>query len=257
MYEKEFYITEPVGNNAFSFEKRSNKKLFVPSLKKIEHFNEIELLQDQEKITFEDYDFDDMLQSCRGLKNFYELDWKGKKIFLFDNHNHAYFFWYWARTQGVIRDNSLLYHIDEHADTRDPWKYLMKPDSQDLEKVFKYTNFFLNVGNYIIPAEKEGLIGETIQIRSEEALKQYLENNPPVSENETSPLLRGRERSERSIILNLDLDFFQPELDFIDFELKKQVVLDIASRADIITVSTSPFFIQQDRAVRIFHEIFL
>jgi hypothetical protein len=34
----------------------------------------------------------------------------------------------------------------------------MKADSQDLQKVFEYTNFFLNVGNYIIPAEKEGLI---------------------------------------------------------------------------------------------------
>lgn len=65
MYEKDFYITEPVGNNAFSFEKRSNKKLFVPSLKRIEHFDEIELLQDQEKITFEDYDFDDVPQTCR------------------------------------------------------------------------------------------------------------------------------------------------------------------------------------------------
>jgi len=60
-----------------------------------------------------------------------------------------------ARKQGIISDNSLLYHIDEHADTRDPEKYLLKPDSRDLQKVFEYTNFFLNVGNYIIPAEKE------------------------------------------------------------------------------------------------------
>jgi hypothetical protein len=42
-----------------------------------------------------------------------------------------------------------------------------------LQKVFEYTNFALNVGNYIIPAEKQGLISETIQIRSEDALKEY------------------------------------------------------------------------------------
>jgi len=80
------------------------------------------------------------------------------KIYLVDNHNHVFYFWYLARSQGIISDNTLLYHIDEHADTRDPGGYLLKPDSQDLQKVFDYTNFTLNVGNYIIPAEKEGLI---------------------------------------------------------------------------------------------------
>jgi len=38
---------------------------------------------------------------------------------------------------------------------RDPEKYLLKSESFDLEKVFDYTNNFLNVGNYIIPAIKE------------------------------------------------------------------------------------------------------
>jgi len=60
----------------------------------------------------------------------------------------------------------------------------------------------------------------------------------------------------KNIILNLDLDFFQPDLDFIDYELKKEVVLDIASKSDVITVCTSPFFIEQERALRVFREVF-
>lgn len=32
MYKNPFYIESPVGNNALSYEKRHNKKLFVPSL---------------------------------------------------------------------------------------------------------------------------------------------------------------------------------------------------------------------------------
>ncbi len=45
MYTQDFYITEPVGNNAFSFETRRNKKLFIPALKKIQSFEEVELLE--------------------------------------------------------------------------------------------------------------------------------------------------------------------------------------------------------------------
>ena len=220
--------------------------------------------QQSKNITFEDFDFDGKLQTCFGLKNLYELSFsslqpssqffscqereqtqKSIPIYIVDNHNHVFYFWYLARERGIISDGALLYHVDEHADMRDPQEYLMKPDSQDLEKVFEYTNFFLNVGNFIIPAMKEWLIGEVVQIRSEGALNAYLE----------SGLQRVRTRWE-SIILNLDLDFFEPELDYIEFELKKQVILDIAAKADLITICTSPFFIEQERAIRVLKEIF-
>jgi len=61
---------------------------------------------------------------------------------------------------------------------------------------------------------------------------------------------------KNGIILNLDLDFFQPDLDFIDYELKKKVILDIAEKADVITVSTSPFFIDQKLAIKVFKDLF-
>jgi hypothetical protein len=56
--------------------------------------------------------------------------------------------------------------------------------------------------------------------------------------------------------LNLDLDFFEPELDFIDYELKKKVIVDIASKSSFITVSTSPFFINQELALKVFFDLF-
>lgn len=258
MYNKDFYITGPVGNNIFSYWERKNKQLYVPALKKISSFDKIQLLApNRERITFEEYDFSDVMQTCYGLENLYEynsllnpLAFQGEgatkpKIYLVDNHNHVMYFWYLARQQGIITDDSLLYHIDEHADTRDPWEYLLKPDSLDLQKVFDYTNFTLNVGNYIIPAEKEGLIWETVQIRSQDALEKYL-----------SWEFKHLEIEDRKIILNLDLDFFEPELDFINYDLKKQVILDIAKKADLITVSTSPYFIDQGRALEVFRDIF-
>ena len=270
MYKKPFQITKKAGNNKLSFKRRKNLELYVPSLKKIQSLDEIKLLSpDEWKITFEDYDFDDRLQTCYGLENIYELSlsWilsplKGNRglpeekettkdtpVYLVDNHNHVFYFWYLARSQGIISDNALLYHIDEHADTRDPGEYLLKPDSEDLGKVFEYTNFTLNVGNYIIPAQKEGLIWDVVQMRGEEALREYISHPWILS-------LNTHGRKQRSIILNLDLDFFEPELDFIDYDLKKQVILDIAKRADLITICTSPFFIDQERAVEVLKDIF-
>lgn len=247
MYQKTFYITTPVGNNAFSFEKRQNKKLFVPSLVEISDFSEIELWNE---IVFEDFDFDWNLISARWLKNFYKisiphpnplLTWEGIQapMYLFDNHNHAFYFWYLARQEGIIWDNNILYHIDEHADTRIPEKMISKEDAKDLAKVFEYTNFELNVWNYIIPAQKEGIIQEVVQIRSERDLELFNKDN--VQEN---------------IILNLDLDFFEPNLDYIDCEMKKKVILEIARKAKLITVATSPFFIDQELALRVLRDIF-
>lgn len=253
MYSKPFYITKPVWNNAFSYESRENKKLYVPSLIEIDDLEKIELWNE---IAFEDFWFDDKLSTNYWLKNFYKIpplnlplagETLNAPIYLFDNHNHAFYFWYLARSEWIIWDSNTLIHIDEHADTRDNDKHLLKPDSFDLQKVFDFTNNVLNVGDYIIPAKEEWIIWDIIQIRNEANLLEYVDHPPAPS------LLRRR---GSSIILNLDLDFFQPDLDFIDYELKKKVVLDAVKKASIITVSTSPFFINQELAIRVFKDIF-
>jgi hypothetical protein len=56
--------------------------------------------------------------------------------------------------------------------------------------------------------------------------------------------------------LNLDLDFFEPRLDDISFELKKKAILHFATHAKLITIATSPFFIEQKRAIKILHLLF-
>ncbi len=250
MYSKSFYITKPIWNNAFSYLGRKNKQLFIPSLIEISEFNEIELW---EEIAFEDFDLDWKLSTNKWLKNFYKIKnknlenkWIMAPIYLFDNHNHAFYFWYKTRKEWIIWDNNILYHIDEHADTRDPEKYLLKPDSLDLSKVFDFTNNILNVGNYIIPAQKEWIIWETIQIRNQTNLEYYI----------LSPSGGKYPKGDRGIILNLDLDFFREDLDYIDFKLKKKVILDIAKKASLITVSSSPFFINQGLAIKRFKELF-
>jgi len=121
MYSKPFYISENIWNNSLSFNKRENPKLYVPNLIKISDFSEIKLLKESdEKITFQDFWFDDELSTNFWLENFYEIEYFWKKIYLFDNHNHALYFWYLAKNEWKITNWAILYHIDEHADYRDP-----------------------------------------------------------------------------------------------------------------------------------------
>ncbi len=243
MYNKWFFIESPVWNNEFSFDKRQNKKLFVPEIIEAKSFDEIKFQDDLEKIAFEDFDFDDKLSTNYWLKNFYRFQMWWKEVVLFDNHNHAFYFWYEARSRKIIWDKNILIHIDQHADTRDNDKIISKSDSKSLEKVFDFTNFVLNVWDYIIPAQKEGIIENIVQIRNTKNLEDYLQNF-------------SNRKNNSKIILNLDLDFFASELDFIDFELKKKVILDAFEKASYVTVCTSPFFVDQGLAVEKFKEIF-
>ena len=243
MYNKWFFIESPVWNNEFSFDKRQNKKLFVPEIIEAKSFDEIKFQDDLEKIAFEDFDFDDKLSTNYWLKNFYRFQMWWKEVVLFDNHNHAFYFWYEARSRKIIWDKNILIHIDQHADTRDNDKIISKSDSKSFEKVFDFTNFVLNVWDYIIPAQKEGIIENVVQIRNTKNLEDYLQNF-------------SNKKNNSKIILNLDLDFFASELDFIDFELKKKVILDAFEKASYVTVCTSPFFVDQGLAVEKFKEIF-
>lgn len=159
-----------------------------------------------------------------------------------DNHNHVLFFWYWALHNRILKESgNTVLHIDEHADTRIP-ETLIPPlrkgvrgifQKEDLESVFHYTNFVANVGNYMIPAQREGLIGEIFQIRDESSL----------------------ERNYDVDILNLDLDFFSPRLDYIPYQKKKSFILRHIRKTHIITVCTSPFFIDENLAINVFRDI--
>lgn len=237
MYQKSFFIEQAVGNNALSFEKRLRKKLFVPSLREIHDLSQIELW---DEIVFEDFDFDGHLIQARWLKNFYAMSWNDIPLYLFDNHNHAFYFWYLAQSKKIIWENNILYHIDEHADMRVPQEMISYEDTKDLQKVFEYTNFHLNVGNYIVPARENHLLGEIRQIRNESNLLEY----------------DFQSMEQNDLILNLDLDFFEPALDYIDYGLKKKVVWDLAKKAKVITVATSPFFIEQPLALKVFFDLF-
>ena len=232
MYEKPFYLSGKRGNNAFAYEARGPEpRLYVPSV--IE--GAFEDVEEGEEVVFADKNDEGVLQNCKGLKYFVKIRFNGVPVVIVDNHNQVFYFWYEALAQGILQRGANLVHIDAHKDARVPEQLF---EGGDLEAVFRYTNEVLNVGNYIIPAQKEGLVGEIQFVTGEAALE------------DRSFASRGNK------ILNIDLDFFAPDLDYISFEKTKAFILEQAQTASIITICTSPFFIEQARAIQHLNRLF-
>lgn len=172
MYDKPLFVTDKRSNNAFSFEKRTNPQIYVPSL--IEGgLDDVEI---GNRVVFEDFDEKGQLKSCVGLRHFVRMAHPktGKPIVVMDNHNHAFYFWHEALFNGIVAPGATLVHIDQHKDMRkpieDPIGDPIDGPIGDLKKIFNYTNSVLNVGNYISPAIHDGLIGEVVMITSEKSL---------------------------------------------------------------------------------------
>jgi hypothetical protein len=231
VYNEGFFISGRVSNNVFAWEKRRNRKLYVPAL--VEGFPKD--VEAGDKTAFEDFDDEGRLKSCAGLKNFVKIaDGGGRTVYVFDNHNHAFYFWHLERIAGRIKDGALLVHIDQHKDSRIPAKFLTPAESRDMKLVFEYTNTYLNVGNFIPPAQKTGLVGRIVNVDSEDSM-----NNFDFSLLENS-----------NKITDLDMDFFAPELDYISFERKTAFAANCIKNSNVVTIATSPFFIDQGSAIR-------
>ncbi len=237
MYDHPFQITKNIGNNALSFDQRKNPTLTVPSL--IE--GSLEDVKLGNEVVFEDIDENDELQSCKGLEHLVRFSQPETEtpVVVVDNHNHVFYFWYEAFFKKQIERGCTLVHIDQHRDTRMPERNIKKEEAGSLEGVFHYTNFLLNVGNYIPPAMEEGLVSELISITSGYAL----------GESQAKKVDRG-------LIVNIDLDFWAPELDYIDQTMSLNKTKAWMQEADLITIATSPFFIDQKRALDILHKLF-
>ncbi|RLD13896.1 hypothetical protein DRI50_06320 [candidate division KSB1 bacterium] len=222
-----FEITAPLGNNAFSFDSRENKKIYVPALITAK----ISAVQTGSRVAFSEIEGGQEKNRC-GLKNFIHYSVGQKNIFIFDNHNHAFFFWLAGYLAGEIIPGGKLIHIDQHSDMRKPQARLpfRLKDKFSLQDVFDYTNFVLNVGNFIQPALDLNLFSGVEIIDSS-----YAFGNPVPS----------------GFVLDIDMDIFSEDMDYIDFNLKLGKIRKYIEKAGFITIATSPFFMEQQKAIDI------
>ena len=135
-------------------------------------------------------------------------------IFICDNHNYVLEIW-----EKYKQKNLTLIHIDQHRDDA-IWS------NQDLDylkstKICDYIDF---------------------AIKNEWIYQKYF------SFTESKDLEQIQEAQKYKNILNIDLDFFVPELTTISLEEKLNIILSVLPQTEIITLATSPLFIDQQFA---------
>lgn len=102
-------------------------------------------------------------------------------------------------------------HIDQHTDMRPVW-----PEG-------------VNVGNFLRYALDKNLITWSTQINTEYSLLN-LDTNKIESDK---------------IILDVDLDFRHPDMSIEQFEKTIQITKELIKKAKIVTIATSPYFLDQ------------
>ncbi len=226
---KSFELTGRRGNNAFSYDLRGeDPKIFVPPLKS----GPLDLLELGDRIVFSDMDEYDVLRDCTGLAFELETEVLGRPAVVVDNHNFVFYFWAKAMQAGIFEPGLTLLHVDQHKDSRVP---AAPYEGQSLEDAFAYTHEVLQVGDYIRPALDLGWFSRVVNVTGEAGLDQTVEGD---------------------LILNVDLDFFAPELSYISFEKARDFIREHAKRAKFISFASSPFFIDQALAIQKLRALF-
>ncbi len=226
-YYRGFFIEEEVGNNVFSYSIREDKKIYVPKIKEGSYMD-VEVGVDT---AFSEVQDGEELNKA-GLKNFILYYHEGVPVYIFDNHNHAFFFWCVELNLGKFSMGSRLIHVDQHKDTRVPENYDV--NIGDMDSAFNYTNFTLNVGNFIKPALEKGMFEGLKIIDSEYSLHEFK---------------KQANIFDKPYSLDVDLDFFSEDMSYIDEDKKIDLIRELISKAEVITFATSPFFIDQSLAI--------
>lgn len=233
-----FFLDTTCANTKIS---NCKKYLRVAPLEKLDHYRDIEI--ESENFAFAEKNGNWEIEYFHGLKNFLWIEKSDSSpIFIFDNHNHAIVFRY-----NIIYNKNLknieLIHIDQHSDCRENENHLeLNRDENELPKVFHFWNEKCNVGNFIPPAIESWIISNQTQIRSTTALK-----NLEINKNQ-------------NYILDIDLDFClnwmdRKEIDIESVKILKEKFNEIGKDALCTTIATSPYFLDQELAIRIIEKL--
>ncbi len=233
-----FYLNEKSANSQISNWKMP---LRIAPLKKVKNYEKLEI--DYDHFAFAEKNRFWEIEYFHGLKNFLLIEKSGfPPVFIFDNHNHAIVFRY-----NIIYNNEFknfeLIHIDQHSDCWGNKNHLkINLNENELEKVFNFANERCNVWNFIPPAIESWMISDLFQVRSIIALQNL------------------KTHKNQIFILDIDLDFCLDwiEKDKVNYDavkVLKNKFDKIWKNALWITIATSPYFLDQQKAIEIIREL--
>lgn len=140
-------------------------------------------------------------------------------------------------------------HIDQHTDLATPgtlpaWKH---PEESNAILVEEYTNTDLTIADFIVPALSIGLISEAVMVTGEDMhTSQSFVWEDDKLVKKSSQLTTNNQG--QTTIVDIDLDYFSQGF---DDEKTLATVKYWIEKADIITIATSPLFIDQEKAIKI------
>ena len=141
-------------------------------------------------------------------------------------------------------------HIDQHTDLTTPgnfpaWKH---PEESDEFLVEEYTNTDLTIADFIVPALATGLLQDALMVTGEEKTGAGIFSWNGELKKRNSDSIIVDIKSYPSIIVDIDLDYFSQGFDDTKtLETTKYWI----EKADIITIATSPLFIDQEKALSV------
>ena len=267
LYNKSSKITKNLGNNVFCFNEIENTTIYIPSLitLNIDEFkSDIDkYLKIWQEIVFREKDKkSNNIIEYKWLNNFLEIKSENKTIYIIDNHNHALYFWYKEYFEGNIQRWLKLIHIDQHTDMNDN-KYKISQKNitdnekfqknrgvykQELEQIFNFTNNNCNVWNFIKPTVEEWLIWNITQINTEYSLLNIQNSHILGSMGNLTEI------GEK--ILDIDLDFRAPEMSIEDYKKTINITKNLIKNTRVVTIATSPYFLDQNIAIKIIKDLF-
>jgi hypothetical protein len=207
-----FYIHKNQGNNSFDYVEE--KKLWIPPLIS----GDEEDILPGEKIVFQDE-----AQICYGLMSYVYGKTRTNKvpIFLCDNHNAVLEIW--KPFSQKNKNNPILIHIDQHKDDA----IFHGSSTDDFKKTTKICDYI----DYAI--QKKWMNKNYYSFTEVKDLHQF----------DVSQL-----SYDNNYILNIDLDFFALEMTAISLDQKIEIITQCLPYTGLITLATSPLFINQEFA---------
>lgn len=143
------------------------------------------------------------------------------------------------QTSSDISSDLKLIHIDQHSDLNTPRAPIDISRRYDLDYLWRYTNFECQISSFIKPFAKLYPQLDFAWIKSELQLL----------ESQVSSL------KSRVFILDIDLDFRAPEMSIVNFDKTITLTRQLIAQADLVTIASSPLFIDQQYALDILHKL--
>lgn len=212
----------------------------TPVYKTVSHSSDIKL---SDTTAYQMKDAKGNMRAYSGLAELYLLSWQHCPVYILDNHNYAAYAW--IHELRMHTQPGYVVHIDQHSDMVENSAVFDRSQIHRDEYIRQFCSQQCDIWNFITPLLAAGLVGHIEQIRTERKLLN----------RETESSVQKQLESWGSYILDIDLDFRAPEMSINEYHKTLEKTRKLFRSASIVTIATSPGFIDQGLALRILSDI--